>query len=281
MRPPGADGGSLSSVQLTLDPASGVAEVMLDRPSKMNALDIGVFGDLEVAFAAIAREGSAVRSVVLSGAGAHFCAGLDLSVLLGLKQLAKREPCPSMMRASLTTFLGRIQRAMQLPERCHAPVVAACQGMVIGGAVDLVTACDLRVCSADARFSVKEVDLAIVADLGTLQRLPYIVGEQRARELAFTGRDVAGAEAKEIGLVLDCLDDGAAALERARGLARDIAKKPPLTVQGIKHNLNFSRDVSVEAGLEHVLRWNAAHLVSEEMNVILNAITSKGKKKKG
>jgi hypothetical protein len=177
----GAIGSGL--VEINHDPDTGVAVVTLCRSSKFNSLSMALFQDMELAFARIATQSESVRCVVLNGMGQHFCTGIDLGVLVALKQTCAEDACPSRARENLGRVVARFQRAMSLPEECHAPVIAAVHGFCIGAGVDMVTACDLRVCSKDAVFNVKEAELAIVADLGTLQRLPRSVGEQRAREL--------------------------------------------------------------------------------------------------
>ncbi len=284
--PQGGAGGTVSGEGLehvaVAHGADGVVRIALRRPAKMNALSGALFDDLERAFervALAASAGDAARAVLLTGEGEHFCAGIDLGLLVALRQ-ATKNACPAREREALGRALARMQRVCALPDTCPLPVVAAVHGNCIGAGVDLVSACDIRLCTQDALFSVKEVDLAIVADLGTLQRLPGIVGEQRARELAFTGRGFSGAEAKQMGLVLEAVADRHA-LEAAAGkLAADIAKKSPITVRGVKKVMNFSREHTTEEGLEYVLRWNAAHLLSKDLDDLVKALLQKQAGKK-
>lgn len=247
---------------------SGVAKVTLNRPEKFNAFNMQMFKELELAFQEIEDRRNEVRCVILGASGTNFTAGLDLNTLGALQKVLSEVKCPSEMRENLGHVIARFQKIFSMPEVCHVPVIAASQGLVVGAGVDIITACDLRFCTQDTRMTVKEVDVAIVADLGTLQRLPRIIGEQRARELAYTGRFVSGAEAANLGLVLDCLEDSAALETRASGLASEIASKSAITMRGIKANMNYSRDHSVQEGLEYVLRWNTSHLMSADLHAI-------------
>lgn len=144
-------------------------------------------------------------------------------------------------------------------------MVCTVHGACVGAGIDIITACDVRICTASARFCVKEVDLGITADLGTLQRLPHVVGEARTRELALTARTFGGADALAYGLVTSCHDKAASALERALATAHEIARKPPLAVAGTKRVLLDTRDKSVSDGLRYVAIWNSAQLLSNDL----------------
>lgn len=172
--------------------------------------------------------------------------------------------------------LGCVQAACTAFEACRKPVLAAVHGACVGAGVDMITACDMRICSASARFCVKEVDLAITADLGTLQRLPQIVGGGRASELALTARTIDATTALSYGLVTSVVDDSAlrrAAIQQAAALAA----KPTLAVCGTKHVLRQQRARSVQDGLEHVALWNAAMLWSHELQGAVKATLSHSK----
>ena len=145
----------------------------------------------------------------------------------------------------------------------------------LGGGVDLIAACDLRVASADAVFSVRETRIAIVADLGSLQRLPAIVGSAQARELALTGRDIDASRAHAIGLVNQIAADRDAAWVGAQALAAEIAANPPLTVRGVKQVLDYSAGKSIDDGLAYVAAWNAAFLASEDLGEAVAAFAQK------
>jgi enoyl-CoA hydratase len=158
-----------------------------------------------------------------------------------------------------------MQQSTEGLARLKKPVLAAVSGWCIGGGIDLIAACDFRVCSKEARFSLREVKVAITADLGALQRLPRIIGEGATRELAYTGGDFDAARALAMGLVNSVHESPEALLQHARETARAIAQNPPLVVQGIKQVLEYGADKSVQDGLRYVAVWNAAFLQSHDL----------------
>lgn len=251
-------------VSLKVDIAARVAEVTLLGPGKGNAMGPDFWRELPLVFGELDTDPE-VHAVVLTGGGAHFSYGLDLPAmmpswgeLLGGDALA----------APRTRFLGEVrtlQRAVTAVAACRKPVIAAVSGWCIGGGVDVIAAADVRLASEDAKFSVREVKVAIVADLGSLQRLAGIIGEGHLRELAYTGRDVDAARALRIGLVNDVYPDQDAVLAAARELAGEIAANPPLVVQGVKDVLDQHREHQVADGLRYVAAWNAAFLPSEDL----------------
>jgi enoyl-CoA hydratase len=168
-----------------------------------------------------------------------------------------------------------MQDAISVVETCSKPVIAAVSGWCIGAGVDLISACDIRICSNDARFSVREIKVAIVADLGSLQRLPHIIGEGHTRELALTGKDIDAARALRIGLVNDVYDTPEALIDAATKLANEIAENSPLVAQGVKKVLNESRDLTVNEGLRHVAIWNSAFLHSTDLEEAIKAFMEK------
>ena len=168
-----------------------------------------------------------------------------------------------------------MQRGFDAVERCRKPVIAAIGGLCIGGGVDLIAACDVRIASRDARFSVREVKVAMVADMGSLQRLPRIIGHGHTRELAFTGKDIDAERALRIGLVNDVYDDEPKLLEAARKLAREIADNPAVVVQGIKQVLAFGEGRSVADGERFVALWNAAFLASTDLVEAISAFAER------
>jgi enoyl-CoA hydratase len=251
-------------VSLKVDIADGVAEVTLLGPGKGNAMGPDFWRELPLVFGELDADPD-VRAVVLTGSGAHFSYGLDLPAMMPrwAPLLADRA-----FAAPRTAFLDEVrtlQKAVTAVAACRKPVVAAVSGWCIGGGVDVIAAADVRLASADAKFSVREVKVAIVADLGSLQRLAGIVGEGHLRELAYTGKNVDAARAEKIGLVNDVYADQAAVLAAARELAADIAANPPLVVQGVKDVLDQQREPRVADGLRYVAAWNAAFLPSEDL----------------
>ena len=169
----------------------GVATVALNRPEKQNAFSMRMWEEYADCFAAASRDPE-VRVAVLTGNGKHFCSGMDLGVFVEMKNIAAKESCPGRVRERLLKSVLYFQECVSAPELCSKPVLAAVDGNIIGGGIDIITACDLRYSTHAAQFSVKEVDLGIVADIGTTQRLPILVGDQRARELTYTGRSFDG-----------------------------------------------------------------------------------------
>lgn len=200
--------------------------------------------------------------IVLSADGRNFCAGIDLGALAGdtLQVGGGEMECQGRARRTFLAFLDELQAGMTACERCSCPVIAAVHGACFGAGVDLITACDIRYASADATFCVKEVDLAIVADMGTLARLPGIVGDGVARELALTARVIPAQEAAQLRLVTSVLPGREALLAAATAAARSLAAKSPLAVSGTKRVLLRQRGRSVEEGLRDVAMWNAAQL---------------------
>jgi enoyl-CoA hydratase len=158
-----------------------------------------------------------------------------------------------------------LQDTITSVERCRKPVIAAIHGACIGGGIDLITACDMRYCSAEARFSVKEIDVGMTADVGTLQRLPRLVGEGMARELAYTGRMFDAADAKDMGLVNRVFETPDALQAGVMEIANTIAAKSPLAIRGCKEMITYARDHSVADSLNHVATWNAAMLMSRDL----------------
>lgn len=262
---------SLSTISINLNAA--VAEVCLARPECSNALNEAMWQELRTALR-WADATPEVRVVVISGAGKHFCAGIDLAMLAGVAQ-AVAHADPARSREKLRRLILDLQDCLSSIESCRKPVLAAIHGACIGGALDLVTACDMRYAAADAVFSVREVDVGMTADVGTLQRLPRLVPDGVARELAYTGRNVDAAEAATIGLVNRVFPTHEELLAGVRQLAQAIAAKSPLAIRGTKEMLNYGRDHSVADGLNYIATWNAAMLMSADLNEAMSAAREK------
>ena len=212
-----------------------------------------------------------VRAAVLCAAGDHFSYGLDLQAMLPQWDYALERDARAGPRYRFREEVRRLQRAITAVAACRKPVVAAIWGWCVGGGVDLAAATDIRIASADARFSVRETRLGVVADTGSLQRLRGIVSEGSLRRLALTGEDVGAERAAQIGLVDEVHADRDATLAAARELAQRIAANPPLVVQGTKHILDFDREPRVRDGLEYVATWNAAFLASDDFDEAIRA----------
>lgn len=250
-----------------------VASVWLSSPERRNAMGPDFFTQLPEAMAEIAADPE-VRAVVLAAEGPAFTVGLDLKAMQGVLAPSGGQIA---MRQKLLADVERLQKSINAVADCPVPVIAVLHGWCIGGGVDLVTACDIRLAAADLKLSVRETKVGIVADLGTLQRLPRIIGKGHVAELAFTGKDIDGARAKEIGLVNDVYPDSAQALAAARALAREIADNSPLVVRGVKRVLAECEDKSVEEGLRYVGLWNAAFLMSDDLMEAMMAFMQKRK----
>jgi enoyl-CoA hydratase len=255
---------------MRVDRADGIAEVCLLGPGKGNAMGPAFFRELPELFTSLDRDAS-VRAVVVRGDKGIFTYGLDLKAMAGELMPHVGPGNLAAERARLLELIGDLQRGFDAVERCKKPVIAAIAGPCIGGGVDLAAACDIRVAARDAKFSVREVKVAIVADMGSLQRLPRIIGHGHTRELAFTGRDIDAERALRIGLVNDVYDDETLLLEAARKLAREIADNPAVVVQGVKQVLAFGEGRSVADGERFVAVWNAAFLASTDLSEAMQA----------
>lgn len=258
------------------DLQNGVAQVWLNRAARANALDVAGWHELRDTFEAIDRHPE-VRVAVLQGTGAHFCAGIDLRVLADLRSEAcANGGCEGRDREALARWILDLQDCVNAIERCRVPVVAAVQGVCFGGGVDIICACDLRIATRSARFCVKEVDLAVTADLGVLQRLPHLVGEGRARELALTAREFDGAQAERMGLVTELFDTPETLHTGAAQLAKGLASKSALALRGTKRAALVARDEGVAAGLRQVAWSNAATLLSQDLSEALSNLRKPG-----
>jgi enoyl-CoA hydratase/carnithine racemase len=243
--------------------------LILNRPDKRNAMDEDFFRELTEAFTNFDQDPE-VRVVIVRGEGKGFSAGIDLGALAGLVGSTSVDA-----REQLRFFILQGQASFTAVELCRKPVIAAIHGFCIGGGVDLSCACDIRLASRDAVFSIRETRMAMVADLGTLQRMPYIVGESWFRELALTGRDFGAEEALRMNFVTRVCDDPSSLDREAGKLASEIAACSPLAVQGVKDVMRFDRDNGVKAGLEYVAQKNAAILISEDLMEAVNAFMEK------
>ncbi len=251
-----------------------VATVVMRAAGKASRMGPAFWSEMPEAFAWLDSTPE-VRAVVLRGEGEHFSYGLDLATMGGELGTVLGEAALARERTDFLVTIERLQRAMSCVAACRKPVVAAIAGWCIGGGVDLVTACDVRLCSADARFSVREVKLAMVADVGTLARLPAIVGQGHARMLALTGDDIDAARALRTGLVEDVFDTQAALFDGAAALARRIAANPPLVVQGVKQVLNAASERAAADSLRTVALWNSAFLPSHDLREAMTAFVEK------
>jgi enoyl-CoA hydratase len=255
-----------------IEKSGAVATVYLANPSKRNAMGPAFWDELPQVFAGLDSDPD-VRAIVLSADGPVWSAGLDLVGIM--PRLQAQEGGAIAAKRQLLQLIQTLQAAISSVERTRQPVIAAIHGKCIGGGVDLITACDFRLCSSDAVFSVREVRMAIVADVGTLQRLPRIVGEGHARELCYTGDDIGAEHAHRIGLVNHVYGSREALLAAAHELAARIAKNSPLAVQGTKAIMVGAHESAIREGLGRVAMHNTAFLVSEDLSEAMASFLEK------
>jgi enoyl-CoA hydratase len=265
-------GDSYESV--TVETKDHVAQVTLVGPGKGNAMGPAFWSELPEVFAALDSDRE-VRAVVITGSGRNFSYGLDVPAMGGSFTSLLEDGALARPRAEFHAEIQRMQKAITAVADCRTPTIASVHGWCIGGGVDLISAVDIRYASADAKFSVREVKLAIVADVGSLARLPLILNDGHLRELALTGKDIDAARAEKIGLVNDVFADADAALAAAHDTAAEIAANPPLTVHGIKDVLDQQRIAAVSASLRYVAAWNAAFLPSKDLTEGISASFAK------
>ena len=265
------------------DEAEAVATLWLDRPEARNAMGSDLWRDLPKAIDLLSAD-TGVRVVVVAAKGPHFSVGLDLKEMgsmltrggsgSGSGGGSSRSSTAARARDARGNVL-RLQDSITSVTRCPKPVVAAVHGYCIGGGVDLIAACDIRLASADAVLSVREAKMAIVADLGSLQRLPAIISAGHLAELAFTAKDISAERAKEIGLVNDVVADAEGVYKAARSLAAEIAANSPIAVQGTKAVLAANEGRTVAEGLDYVATWNAGMLASDDLTEAVTAFMEK------
>ena len=240
-----------------------IATVRLNRPDKANAMNATMWQEIRQAFQWVDTTPEA-RVAVLQGEGKLFTAGIDLQMMMGLGPQIQND-CDGRTREALRRVILDLQDTLTSLERCRKPVLAAIHGGCIGGGIDLVTCADMRYASSDAYFTIKEIDIGMTADVGTLQRLPKLVGEGIVRELAYTGRKFDAQEAKEIGLVNRVFESREALYAGVHEIAATIAAKSPLSIRGTKEMITYARDHSVADSLNYIATWNAAMLMSQDL----------------
>ena len=250
-----------------------VGRISINRPQKANALHLPAWEELKAAMEEMSRRDD-VRVVILSGEGKLFCAGIDLELLMSVQEL-EAVPSRADRRESLYAMVIKLQDCVSSIERCTKPVIAAIHNGCIGGGVDIVAACDLRYCSDDAYFIIKEIDMGMVADLGTLQRLPKFTFPASVAEMAYTGRAVKAEEATRIGLCNGSFPTRELLMTQVGQVASQIASKSPKSIRGTKKVLHHAMNHSVSEGLEFIARHNAEHLLSDDLKESFRALSEK------
>ncbi len=254
---------------LKVEKIGHIAWLVLNRPQQRNTMTLEFFQEMRRIFEEFDAD-AGVRVVVIRAEGKSFTAGLDLvaaQALLGDGSAVYRD--------WLRRKIIELQESMTAIEKCRKTVIAAIHGHCIGGGVDLTSACDIRIAAKDAIFSIRETRIGIIADIGSLQRVPHIIGQGWFRELALTGRDWTAEEALKMGYITRLCEDSQALFEEARILAEEIASLAPLAVQGIKEVANYSRDHGIQQGLEYVAQRNAAVVPNEDMMEAVSAFLEK------
>ena len=260
----------LETLELSL--AEHVLTVSLNRPDKANSMNAPMWGELQRCFEWADAEPE-VRAVVLAGNGTHFCAGLDLDMFSGL---TSESSDPARRAEAFRLNVLRMQDNLSAIENCRKPVLAAIHKTCIGGGVDLTCCCDMRYASQDAYFSIREIDIGMTADVGTLQRLPKIIPDGVARELAYTGRNMSAEEAREVGFVNRVFEDRDTMLTEVQSIARTIASKSPISVRGTKEMILYTSDHSVRDGLNYIATWNAGMMSQQDL---MEGLTAQAQKK--
>lgn len=258
-----------SEARFTVTRSGQVATVALAGPGGKPVMDRAYFAELRSVFGVLDAD-EQVRAIVLTGVRGSFSFGLDLAEANATfgAMLASDSAAA---RADFLALIRDWQQAVTVVACCRKPTIAAIEGWCVGGGVDLAAACDVRLATQDARFSIREARMAIVADLGSLQRLVGVIGDGYLRELALTGDDIDADRAREIGLVNRTYGDTAALRAEAAALAGRMAANSPLVLRGVKDVLDAERAPRVEAGLRYTAVWNAAFLLSEDLREALTS----------
>ena len=244
-----------------------VAHIRMNRPEKSNSMIPAFWRELPEIVDGLSASGS-VRAIVLSAVGRHFCSGMDLEVFANDDAIGPAGATSGHRSRRNERFRStalKLQDTFTALERARVPVLCAIQGACVGGAIDMVTAADMRYADESAFFSIAEINIGMTADVGTLQRMPKLVPEGIVRELAYTGRRWSAEEAKAAGFVNQVFPDHDALLDGVMEIAREIASKSPMAIWGTKQTMHYTRDHSVADGLEYIANWNAAMFDTDDM----------------
>ena len=259
-----------------LEIEDNIANIILSRPEQLNSMSRKFWVELPEILEEVNRN-SEIRVLIISSTGKHFCAGMDLSAFdNGVANIPKeKRPDNARIGEALYRSAKELQEYISKLEKIRVPVIAAIHGGCIGGAVDLVTACDIRLATTDAFFCIQEINIGMAADVGTLQRLPRIIPDSKMRELAYTGRRMLADEAKESGLVSDVYNSQEEMVNAAKEMANEIAKKSPIAIYGLKALMNYSRDHTITDSLDFNALWSGAMLSQRDMEEAIKAFVEK------
>ena len=256
-----------------LEIEDNIANIILSRPEQLNTMSRKFWVELPEILEEVNRN-SEIRVLIISSTGKHFCAGMDLSAFdNGVANIPKeKRPDNARIGEALYRSAKELQEYICKLEKIRVPVIAAIHGGCIGGALDLVTACDIRLATDDAFFCIQEINIGMAADVGTLQRLPRIIPDSKMRELAYTGRRMLADEAKESGLVSDIYSSQEEMVNAAKEMANEIAKKSPIAIYGLKALMNYSRDHTISDSLDFNALWSGAMLSQRDMEEAINCL---------
>ena len=257
-----------------VETSDGIATVTMKRPERLNSMIPEFWTELPGLIRDIDSSGE-VRAIILASTGRHFSAGMDLAAFGGGDAVVSEGKDAARIGANLRMNVLHLQETFSVFEKVRMPVIAAIQGGCVGGAVDMVTAADMRYATEDAFFCIQEINIGMTADVGTLQRLPKLIPEGVCRELAYTGRRMPAAEAKSVGLVNEVFPDQETMLDAVHEVATEIAEKSPLAVWGTKQMINYARDHSTSDSLDHIATWNAGMFRSGDMKEAFTAQAEK------
>jgi enoyl-CoA hydratase len=245
--------------------ANQVAHIKLNRPDKLNAMNRAFWHELPDIVRDI-NDNARARCIVISSTGKHFSAGMDLSVFTDGSSMITAATADHAIRGeALRGHVKHLQDTFSCLDEARMPVLVAIQGGCIGGAIDMISACDIRYCTADAFFCIQEINIGITADVGTFPRLCKLIPEGHVREMAYTGRRMPAARAQAIGLVNEVFPDHASMMTAVMATAREIASKNPVAVTGSKVMINYARDHTIRDGLDYIAVWQAGMLAREHM----------------
>lgn len=262
----------------SIEKKAPIAWVFLNRPEKKNAMNPPAWKEAPGVFQSLDDDPD-IRVIILAGKGEGFCAGIDLISMVGELPELMDPAQKGGIKWQLIRKIYPLQETMTCIENCRKPVIAAIHGSCVGAGLDMVTACDIRLGSSDAFFSLREAAVGFVADVGVLQRLPHIVGQGHTRELAFTAKDITAARAKEISLLNDVFADHKALMSGAEEMALEIAACSPLAVQASKDVLNYGIGKSIDDGLKYVATISTNIIPSDDLFEAVTAFTEKRKPK--
>lgn len=258
-----------------IEKEGSIATLFLNKPDKRNAMDWSYWRDLPLVIEEIEND-STIRAFVIAGRGKSFSTGLDLANFFTEFKDTIQGPLGD-DREKFYKLILQMQEGMNRIQNSPKPSIAAVQKHCIGGGLDLIAACDIRYATLDASISLREAKVGIVADMGSLNRLPSIIGQAHTRELALTGKDISGEEALAMGLVTKVFPTVEELMKAAKETAHEIAENPAIVIRGVKQVMNYCMDKSISAGLDYVATWNAGQMDSKDFREAIQAFQNRKK----